>query len=181
MALSFWLSRTACNRYLKPSLSCLSLIGDNKANISIPFCHPIVSPKSRHVSSPSRFHNWSPDFREKFRLNSVAGICILPKGSVKDEEKESSKGNSESSWIELYLPRKVATYVKLARLDKPIGKWLLVWPCMWSITLAAYPGHLPDFKMMALFGCGALLLSGAGCTVNDLLDRKIDAMVTFII
>ncbi|MCI14755.1 4-hydroxybenzoate polyprenyltransferase mitochondrial-like-like, partial [Trifolium medium] len=43
-----------------------------------------------------------------------------------------------------------------------------------SITLAAPPGHLPDLKMLALFGCGALLLRGAGCTINDLIDRDID-------
>ncbi|GKE89654.1 polyprenyltransferase 1, partial [Tanacetum coccineum] len=43
-----------------------------------------------------------------------------------------------------------------------------------SITLAASPGHLPDLKMMALFGCGSFLLWGAGCTINDLLDRNID-------
>lgn len=48
-----------------------------------------------------------------------------------------------------------------------------------SITLAASPGHLPDVKMLLLFGCGALLLRGAGCTVNDLLDRDIDTMVSF--
>lgn len=47
-----------------------------------------------------------------------------------------------------------------------------------SIALAAPPGSLPDVKMMTLFGCGALLLRGAGCTVNDLLDRDIDNKVT---
>ncbi|WVZ05465.1 hypothetical protein V8G54_018811 [Vigna mungo] len=45
--------------------------------------------------------------------------------------------------------------------------------------MAATPGHLPDFKMMALFACGALLLRGAGCTINDLLDRDIDTMSCF--
>lgn len=50
--------------------------------------------------------------------------------------------------------------------------------CFRSITLAATPGHLPDFKMLALFGCGALLLRGAGCTINDLLDRDIDTMAS---
>ncbi|GJU78289.1 sialyltransferase-like protein 1 [Tanacetum coccineum] len=43
-----------------------------------------------------------------------------------------------------------------------------------SITLAASPGHLPDLKMMGLFGCGSFLLWGAGCTINDLLDHNID-------
>ncbi|XXG60335.1 hypothetical protein AAC387_Pa04g2267 [Persea americana] len=46
-----------------------------------------------------------------------------------------------------------------------------------SITLAATPGNLPDFKLLSFFGCGALLLRGAGCTVNDLLDRDIDTKV----
>jgi len=43
--------------------------------------------------------------------------------------------------------------------------------------MAATPGELPDLKMLALFGCGAVLLRGAGCTVNDLLDRDIDIKV----
>ncbi|KAK6282095.1 hypothetical protein POUND7_015920 [Theobroma cacao] len=102
--------------------------------------------------------------------------------SSKGDQQHSSSGNNKNvvevpSWIDVYLPRGIQPYAKLARLDKPIGTWLLAWPCMWSITLAATPGHLPDFKMMALFGCGALLLRGAGCTINDLLDRDIDTMV----
>jgi hypothetical protein len=46
--------------------------------------------------------------------------------------------------------------------------------------LAAPPGHLPDFKMLALFGCGTFLLRGAGCTINDLIDRDIDTKVNAI-
>lgn len=57
------------------------------------------------------------------------------------------------------------------------GTWLLVWPCFWSIALAAPPGSLPDPYNVALFGIGALLLRGAGCTVNDLWDRDLDAAV----
>jgi heme O synthase-like polyprenyltransferase len=49
-----------------------------------------------------------------------------------------------------------------------------------SITLAAPPGDLPDLKMLALFGCGALLLRGAGCTINDLIDQDIDTKVNVI-
>lgn len=45
--------------------------------------------------------------------------------------------------------------------------------------MAASPGSLPDLKMLMLFGCGALLLRGAGCTINDLLDRDIDIKVNF--
>lgn len=49
-----------------------------------------------------------------------------------------------------------------------------------SITFAASPGSLPDIKMMTLFGCGAFLLRGAGCTINDLLDRDIDTKVMYL-
>lgn len=180
MALVVWLSRTTRRRYLKPSLSYLSLIGNNKPTDSGPCCHPVISPNSYHQNTVTQFHHWSTDFKEKFRFHSVATLCTLPEGIVKNEEKKSSQSNKgEKTWIDLYLPGRMRPYAKLARLDKPIGTWLLAWPCMWSITLGAYPGNLPDFKMMTLFGCGALLLRGAGCTINDLLDRDIDMMVTF--
>ncbi|CAM6035956.1 unnamed protein product [Sphagnum compactum] len=81
------------------------------------------------------------------------------------------------SWIEKVLPRQLQPFAHLARLDKPIGTWLLAWPCFWSISLAAPAASLPDFEMMVLFGLGAILLRGAGCTVNDLLDRDIDGKV----
>lgn len=78
-----------------------------------------------------------------------------------------------ASWI----PASLLPYYELARLDKPIGTWLLAWPCFWSIALATPPGALPDVALVALFGVGALLMRGAGCTINDILDRDIDAQV----
>lgn len=60
------------------------------------------------------------------------------------------------------------------RVDKPVGTWLLLWPSWWSILMAAPPGQAPDLAMMALFGAGAVLLRGAGCTVNDFWDRDLD-------
>ncbi|KAL0417031.1 UNVERIFIED_CONTAM: 4-hydroxybenzoate polyprenyltransferase, mitochondrial [Sesamum latifolium] len=94
-----------------------------------------------------------------------------------EESKNSNQNGGDRSWIDVYLPEKARPYAHLARLDKPIGTWLLAWPCMWSITIAGAPGSLPDIKMMMLFGTGALLLRGAGCTINDLLDRDIDTKV----
>ncbi|CAL9226607.1 unnamed protein product [Arabidopsis halleri] len=109
-------------------------------------------------------------------VGGMSSSSSVLEGKPKKDDKEKS-GVKEASWIDLYLPEEVRGYAKLARLDKPIGTWLLAWPCMWSIALAADPGSLPSFKYMALFGCGALLLRGAGCTINDLLDQDIDTKV----
>eukprot|EP00898_Chlorokybus_atmophyticus_P003277 jgi/Chlat1/3950/Chrsp26S04035 len=79
--------------------------------------------------------------------------------------------------LQRHVPLRLWPYVQLARLDKPVGTWLLYWPCTWSIAMAAAPGSLPDVKLLTLFGMGALLMRGAGCTVNDLLDRKFDRQV----
>ncbi|KMQ92574.1 para-hydroxybenzoate-- mitochondrial [Lasius niger] len=71
---------------------------------------------------------------------------------------------------------KVQPYMKLMRIDKPIGSWLLFWPCGWSIAMAAPVGALPDLQMLALFGTGAFIMRGAGCTINDMWDQDIDKM-----
>ena len=57
------------------------------------------------------------------------------------------------------------------------GTWLLYLPCTWSIGLAADPGCLPDWYMLSLFGTGAVLMRGAGCTINDMWDQDFDKMV----
>ncbi|EDO49607.1 predicted protein [Nematostella vectensis] len=75
-------------------------------------------------------------------------------------------------------PKAIQPYLKLARIDRPIGTWLLYLPCTWSIAMAAPPGVFPDMKMMALFGLGAVIMRGAGCTINDMWDCKYDKKVT---
>jgi len=79
-------------------------------------------------------------------------------------------------WVDR-LPAVLRPYARLARLDRPIGTWLLLWPCWWSIALAAPIGGLPDLRLMALFAIGALAMRGAGCTVNDIADREYDGRV----
>ncbi|XP_072798524.1 4-hydroxybenzoate polyprenyltransferase, mitochondrial [Vicugna pacos] len=75
-------------------------------------------------------------------------------------------------------PRPLQPYLRLMRLDKPIGTWLLYLPCTWSIGLAAEPGGFPDWYMLSLFGTGAVLMRGAGCTINDMWDQDYDKKVT---
>ena len=80
-------------------------------------------------------------------------------------------------WIDRLAPAQARPYLKLMRLDRPIGTWLLLLPCLWSIALAAPAGGLPDLWLMALFAVGALVMRGAGCTVNDIADRDFDGKV----
>jgi len=82
-----------------------------------------------------------------------------------------------ADWIDRLAPEPIRPYLRLARLHRPIGTWLLLFPGWWSIALAAAPGDLPDAKMLVLFAIGALVMRGAGCTVNDIVDRDIDAKV----
>lgn len=75
-------------------------------------------------------------------------------------------------------PSYLRPYLRLTRVDRPIGSWLLFWPGAWSIALATSPGHLPDIKLLCLFGVGSFLMRGAGCIVNDLWDSDIDGKVS---
>ena len=79
------------------------------------------------------------------------------------------------NWIDRWAPAAVRPYLRLARLDRPIGTWLLLFPCWWSTALAS--SGLPDWRLFLLFAVGASVMRGAGCTVNDILDRDFDARV----
>lgn len=82
------------------------------------------------------------------------------------------KGN----WVDRFLPASARPYARLARLDRPIGTWLLLFPCWWSIALAA-PGFATGLWLFVLHGIGALVMRGAGCTFNDIVDREFDRKV----
>ena len=82
------------------------------------------------------------------------------------------------SWIER-LPARARPFLRLSRFDRPIGFWLLAWPCWLGLALSSLKtGFGPEALIYAvLFGAGAVAMRGAGCTWNDILDRKIDAQV----
>lgn len=71
------------------------------------------------------------------------------------------------------LPPGWRPYAKLARLDRPIGTWLLLFPCWWGLALAG--SH--DLGLYLLFALGSVAMRGAGCTVNDMMDRDFDRQV----
>ncbi len=74
------------------------------------------------------------------------------------------------------LPPALVPYALLARLDRPIGAWLLFMPGLWSLCLAAR-GVWQGIWLILLFALGAVVMRGAGCVVNDLWDRDMDAKV----
>lgn len=84
-----------------------------------------------------------------------------------------------NNWVDAYTPEKLRPWLRLIRADRPIGAWLLLWPCWWSVALAgiAARASYPDPVLLILFAIGAFAMRGAGCIYNDLLDRDIDAMV----
>ncbi|QNT78023.1 4-hydroxybenzoate octaprenyltransferase [Entomobacter blattae] len=80
------------------------------------------------------------------------------------------------NWISR-LPSSVQPYLILARLDRPIGAWLLFLPGAWSILLAEKTPSIQQFWLLALFGAGSIIMRSAGCVINDLWDRDIDRKV----
>jgi 4-hydroxybenzoate polyprenyltransferase len=72
------------------------------------------------------------------------------------------------------LPPKLRPFASLMRLDRPIGAWLLYWPCAWSVALAGVGGRWDLFLWLAL---GAFAMRSAGCVYNDIIDRELDRHV----
>ena len=87
--------------------------------------------------------------------------------------------DATGNWVDSLAPVWSRPYLRLARLDRPIGSWLLLIPCWWSVGLAAiYAGQaIPNPWHLLLFFVGAFAMRGAGCTWNDLVDRDLDASV----
>ena len=87
--------------------------------------------------------------------------------------------DATGNWVDTRAPKWSRPYLRLSRLDRPIGSWLLLMPCWWSAALAAGVigeiGQLP--LIIALFFVGAFAMRGAGCTWNDITDRDLDALV----
>ncbi|KRA56017.1 4-hydroxybenzoate octaprenyltransferase [Devosia sp. Root635] len=88
---------------------------------------------------------------------------------------DAKRGN----WLDRYAPAWLKPYGRLARWDRPIGFYLLFWPCAWGLGLAAIanPAQGFDWWGAVLMFIGAILMRGAGCTFNDIVDRDIDMQV----
>jgi 4-hydroxybenzoate polyprenyltransferase len=73
------------------------------------------------------------------------------------------------------MARRVEEYGRLARFDRPIGTWLLLWPALWALWVAG--GGRPHQKILIVFALGVVLMRAAGCVINDFADRNIDPHV----
>jgi 4-hydroxybenzoate polyprenyltransferase len=87
--------------------------------------------------------------------------------------------DATGNWVDSIAPPWLRPYLRLTRLDRPIGWWLLLLPCWWSSALAAVADRAwgPDPWHILLLLIGAVVMRGAGCTWNDLVDRDIDGRV----
>src|SRR5260221_10431242 len=87
--------------------------------------------------------------------------------------------DATGNWVDPHAPPWSRPYLRLSRLDRPIGSWLLLMPCWWSAALAA--GIIGEIRQLpliiALFFIGAFAMRDAGCTWNDITDRDLDALV----
>jgi 4-hydroxybenzoate polyprenyltransferase len=93
-------------------------------------------------------------------------------------ESSGRVADATGNWVDSLAPSFSRPYLRLARLDRPIGSWLLLMPCWWSSGLAGmHSGHVPSPWHIALFFIGAFAMRGAGCTWNDLVDRNLDGLV----
>jgi 4-hydroxybenzoate polyprenyltransferase len=98
-----------------------------------------------------------------------------------EEGKVSAVADADAmNWVGRFAPKAWVPYLRLARVDRPIGTWLLVLPCFWAVGLATRSSGAahPAPWLLLLFAIGAMAMRGAGCTYNDIIDREIDASVT---
>ncbi len=104
------------------------------------------------------------------------GMPEADSGAVAGTVADAPRGN----WVDRFAPAGTRPYLRLSRADRPIGTWLLLLPCWWGLALGILQtGRHVWFDLWIVVGCaiGAVLMRGAGCTWNDISDRKIDAQV----
>ncbi|MFT7573306.1 MAG: 4-hydroxybenzoate polyprenyltransferase [Paracoccaceae bacterium] len=105
-------------------------------------------------------------------------LCYTPRMNA-----PSPSDIPRGGWVDRLTPGRVRPYIRLSRFDRPIGTWLLLFPCWWSIALASGDSAPASstwdstWYLFVLFGIGAMLMRGGGCTWNDILDRNFDAQV----
>jgi 4-hydroxybenzoate polyprenyltransferase len=106
----------------------------------------------------------------------------MPQLNLMSSASQAKPADAVSTSLVDHAPARIRPYLQLMRLDRPIGTWLLFWPCVFGLFLGAAADERRfvewrDLLYVLLFGIGALVMRGAGCTFNDIVDRDIDAAV----
>ena len=121
-----------------------------------------VETRRRHLLlpafSPTRFSTWR---------GTTSGAPV--------NELQDIVPDSERRGLIGALPARARPYASLMRLDRPIGAWLLFWPCAWSVALAGMGSR--GVELILWLGLGAFAMRSAGCVYNDIVDRDLDARV----
>ncbi len=100
----------------------------------------------------------------------MSATIPLPQGPLPDAKPDN--------WVDRFAPTGVRPWLKLGRLDRPAGTWLLLLPGWQGLALAsAMKARVPDWRLLVLFAIGATVMRAAGCAYNDIVDRDIDAKV----
>src|ERR1700676_4220630 len=86
----------------------------------------------------------------------------------------SPRKTGEAPWFHR-LSRRIEEYSQLARFNRPIGTWLLLWPALWALWVAGE--GTPNQKVLIVFVLGVVVMRAAGCVINDFADRDIDPHV----
>ncbi|KAF2199690.1 4-hydroxybenzoate polyprenyl transferase [Delitschia confertaspora ATCC 74209] len=177
------------NRYMFPSLSRFiarpySVVSShtylrlNKSVYARQLSVPAGSISSRTLHQTQRFKPRCA----LYSSTNAASTLSTTAGDLASESTELPKYVPPQTGLLSYLPQRVVPYAELIRLDKPTGTYYLFFPCLFSTFIAATmitPMAAPAavFGTTALFFTGALVMRGAGCTINDLWDRNLDPHV----
>lgn len=100
---------------------------------------------------------------------------LIAQAGLPEKVADAPAGN----WVDRHAPAFLRPFLRLSRADRPIGGWLLMWPCWWSAALVALHHGTAGQALwhLFLFLVGAFVMRGAGCTLNDIVDRDIDVQV----
>lgn len=98
---------------------------------------------------------------------------------IGSSKKETNENGNRNAFPFTILPNFIHPYIELGRYHRPIGTWLLLFPTLWSSALAnlVYGTQILPIELFFLFSIGALVMRGAGCTINDYWDRNFDKNV----
>ncbi len=111
--------------------------------------------------------------------NTADSADLAASGNPSTRDGDRVADAPRTSFVYRFLPASALPYAQLARLDRPIGAWLLMFPGWWALAMAdlASPRAVPNLWVLLLFFVGAIVMRGAGCTYNDIIDRKYDGSV----